>query len=119
MTTHGSRPTAIRIIATSGPEMRDEAIFAEKAIAPKNVAATTIVRSARCVAFFVSVTFVVLRSQLFVLRSSGPRTTKNEQRRTNNEERTTKVADGSLISRCQSSRRSGHRSLSTGYGPRV
>ena len=47
---------AIRIMATSGPDRRVEATFAEKAIAPNSVAAAVISSSARWVAFFVTVT---------------------------------------------------------------
>src|SRR5712664_1872795 len=56
MTMHGRSPIAIRIIATSVPEMCAEAIFAANAIAPKAVAAITIVTSARSRGFFASVT---------------------------------------------------------------
>src|SRR6266545_5694621 len=54
--------------------------------------------------FVLSCSFFVLRGHEQRRTNNEERTTKNEQRRTNNEERTTKVADGSLISRCHPSR---------------
>src|SRR5437773_8480876 len=51
----GRSPAAIRIMATSGPERRAQAILAVNAMAPNMVAAITIVKSARWVAFFATV----------------------------------------------------------------
>src|SRR6188768_451993 len=56
MTKQGISPTDIRINATCGPESRADAIFAVNAISPNNVAPRTISSSARCVAFFGTVT---------------------------------------------------------------